>query len=223
LKAQIFISKSLDELPLLEKFCNEMGSSLHAEPLIRFEALSFIIDGDPDIVCFTSPRSVWYYFQNPIRSKKIVYACVGPSTAKKVSELGHTVAFVGGSPGDPQRTSKEFTAWTGDRTVLFPESDRSLGSLSKGLHPKQVIRIAVYKTVHHPQKIPVQDIYVFTSPSNAESFLELNDVPRDTHVIAWGKSTEGLLLTKNIYVDKTLTSASETELVSYLEGFLTSQ
>lgn len=200
-----------------------MECSLQAESLIRFEALPFKILGNPDIVCFTSPRSVWFYFQNPINSDTIEYACVGSFTAAKVSELGHFVAFIGSDPGDPEKTSKEFAVWVGERTVLFPESDRSLGSLSKGLPANQVMRIPAYKTVLHSQIIPKKDIYVFTSPSNAESFLLNNKLPKKKTIIAWGKTTANYLLQKKIEVEHTLSSSSENELVAYLERVLTSQ
>lgn len=197
-----------------------MECSLQAESLIRFEALPFKILGKPDIVCFSSPRGVLFYFKNPINSDTIQYACVGPSTAAKVSDFGHSVVFIGSDPGDPEKTSKEFAAWVGERTVLFPESDRSIGSLSKGLPTKQVMRIPVYKTVLHSQIIPQKDIYVFTSPSNAKSFLLKNKLPQKKSVIAWGKTTEHYLLQEKIEVEYTLSSSGENELVAYLERVL---
>jgi uroporphyrinogen-III synthase len=222
LKTKIFISKNLDELPIVEKLCDAMECSIQAESLIRFEALPFKILENPDIVCFTSPRSVWFYFQNPINSDTIQHASVGPSTAARVRELGHSVAFIGSDPGDPEKTSKEFAVWVGERTVLFPESDRSLGSLSKGLTAKQVMRIPVYKTVLNSQIIPQKDIYIFTSPSNSESFLLMNKLPQKKTLIAWGKTTANYLLREKIEVEYTLSSSSENELVAYLESVLTS-
>ncbi len=223
MKSRIFISKALDEIPLLENFCTSHEYSLYASSLIRFEKIPFNHPIGSDIVCFTSPRSVEFYFQSTSKSERVLYACVGNTTAKKLSELGISPSFVGSMPGDPQITSDEFAAWAGTRTVLFPESNKSLGSLSMKLNENQFTRLPIYRTSLCSENICDQDIYIFTSPSNAESFFSLNSIPPEKIVIAWGKSTERYLKEQGISVTKVLVSAGEEELVSYLKLRLTSQ
>lgn len=121
--------------------------------------------------------------------KSIEIACVGAKTAQLLESMGFQIAFNGSEEKDIHAVAASFKSWLGDRSVLFPTSDRSLHTISKGLPARQIREVIVYKTVVSGKAIPQQEIYVFTSPSNVEGFLSENTVPMDAHIVAWGKST----------------------------------
>jgi uroporphyrinogen-III synthase len=85
--------------------------------------------------------------------------------------------------------------------VFFPVSDRSLGSITKVFSADQIEVLSVYHTLLNPIKIPTCAVYIFTSPSNVESFILINSIPLGAHVIAWGDSTAAALLEAGIEVE----------------------
>jgi uroporphyrinogen-III synthase len=107
----------------------------------------------------------------------------------------------GRHPGNPAQTALDFYTWAGNRRVLFPVSDRSLGSISAAFPENQKEVVPVYQTTLVPQKIKECSIYLFTSPSNVESFLLCNTLPSGSKVIAWGESTRSFLSLRGIESD----------------------
>ncbi len=212
----VYISKTIEDVLLLRDFCQQNGISLTTISQISFRSLTFNIHKPFDVIFFSSPRSVEYFLQFISIPIEIKIACVGSGTAKHLEAMGYAIDFFGKTPGAPVQTAKEFASWLGEQRVLFPESDNGLGSMQQFLSPEQYEVISVYSTLYEPAIIAPHDVYVFSSPSNVESFLTVNKVP-DGLVIAWGKSTESILRKYGINASYTLSTSSVVELLELLK------
>jgi uroporphyrinogen-III synthase len=215
LNKAIFISKSNNDLELLPKFCSKNDIPLHAESLIRFEGVYFENLEKFDVVFFASIRAAHFFLEQQSLPSSILVACIGQTTARKLQELGLEVSFIGENSGVPDAVANQFKEWLGNRTVLFPQSSISKRSISKHLPENQVVERVVYKTVSTCQEIDSCGIYIFTSPSNVQSFLSCNK-KIDGKIIAWGESTKATLESHGFSVLKTLFVSDEGNLITAL-------
>jgi uroporphyrinogen-III synthase len=215
LNKAIFISKSNYDLELLPKFCSKNDISLHAESLIRFEGVFFENSEKFDVVFFASIRAAHFFLEQQSLPSSILVACIGNITARKLQELGLDVHFIGENSGIPNAVAKQFKEWLGKRMVLFPQSSISKGSISKTLPKNQVVERIVYKTVFACREVDACGIYIFTSPSNVQSFLSCNK-KIDGKIIAWGETTKAILESHGFSVSKTLFVSDEVNLITAL-------
>jgi len=214
---QLFISKSAIDLPLLTAFCQKNNKSLIAESLISFERVAAEIPTRLDIVFFTSPRSVDFFFDQVSTSFTCIdFACMGKGTEKALINRGHQSSFTGEYSSFPEKVFIPFKSWAGSRLITVPHSSQSLFSISKHFSTQQLNFIEVYKTNFIRKNIPECSIYIFTSPSNVDSYLSINTIPQNAHVFTWGISTKERLLEKGILVNETLTFGQEAELIRML-------
>jgi uroporphyrinogen-III synthase len=190
---EVFISKDISELEALQKYCASRNWKLSASSLISFEAVPFTISKHFDLVFFTSPRSVMFFLRGHTIPPSCITACTGESTAALLRSLGFNPAFIG-KGSDAFQIGLDFKTFLNDRRVLFPISGSSLRSISAQISPEQVEEVIVYNTLFKTKFLEKHDIYIFTSPSNYNSFREMNSIPAGALVIAWGTSTSKRLL-----------------------------
>lgn len=75
--------------------------------------------------------------------------------------------------------------------VYFPISNRSLGKIHSEIPTEQRVVEVAYTTTTINSELPENcDIYVFTSPSNAESFAHLAHNLAQKHIVSIGASTQ---------------------------------
>lgn len=171
-----------------------------------------------EVIFFTSPRSAQFYLDRCSLPSNIEIATIGKVTSDYVTSQGYTVSFTGVTSGIPALVSKEFKEFVGNRKVLFPQSNYSQRSMQERLVNDQITDLVVYKTALTPVKLEASpSVLVFTSPTNVESFLQVNSVSENQKVIAWGKTTEGFLNKNGIKADFTLDYSSFDELREILE------
>ena len=218
MKKRIFISKNSDDCESLVHYCNQKKLVLIAQSLIEFEAIPFKIESNFDIVFFSSIRSAQFYFEKAAKKSTIIYACIGETTNSKLKKLGIECEFVGNEAGNPQKTAEEFKNWVKNRIVFFPQSNISLGTFSTILPEIQVINQVVYKTKLKEIQIIKCQIYIFTSPSNLDAFLTINEISEESKVIVWGNSTSEFAKRKEVKVDFVLTKSSMDELLKLLSS-----
>ncbi len=216
----IFISRDSNGCRSLIEFCNQHQLDLFAQSLISFEVKEFKVPVDYEVIFFSSIRSAEYFLRKEKLNPSVKIACIGQETSLKLKNLGICVDFVGENSGNPSDVSSEFKNWLGDRKVLIPHSSESLLSISEYLNPNQIVLVEVYKTSLNPTKISICDCYVFTSPTNVRAFLLSNDKSSLKNVIAWGKSTEKVLLLNKIPVMKTLQTGTMNELENFLKTII---
>lgn len=213
----IFISRNSTELPLLAEFCEQHAINLLDHSLISFESVLTKYTNTPDVLFFSSIRSAEFYLAQNQISPHTAIATIGYKTAEKLKELGLKINFIGSTAGDPESVAKEFSSWLNGRKVLIPCSDRSNRSIASFLPEDQVEEIVIYRTGFTPVEISLCDMYVFSSPSNVESFLILNKLPENALVVAWGKTTEKTLNKHGIKPTLVLSTSTEEEIVNFLK------
>ena len=214
---RLFISKNESEVAELRQHPALKDKTLISHSFLHFEPTDFEVTQDFDILFFSSPRSVVFYKFKYDIPENCILACVGRKTAELLEQMGFNVAFAGVRSGNINEVAKSFKAWAGTKRVLFPSSDISLKTVSSLFNDQQKIEVAVYKTTIVSKLIDDCATYVFTSPSNAKGFLELNTIPTGATIIAWGQSTQNYLLEKGITSDHTLSDSSIEELVQILQ------
>lgn len=211
----VFISKNASEVTELVNFCQDNDIQLHAESLIKFEFVPFQISETYDVIFFASIRAAEFFLKQEKTPTKAVAACIGKTTAAKLVELGIKVDFTGDKAGQPEKVAEEFKKWLGNRKVLIPQSTVSKRSIAAVIPKQQLIEAIVYKTISDCKIIPQNNTYVFTSPSNFESFIICNAIP-EGKIIAWGETTRKCLELKGLNVEKTLEKADLKELIKEL-------
>lgn len=211
----VFISKNTTEVTELVHFCKENEIHLQAESLIQFESIPFQISETYDIVFFASIRAAEYFLKQEKINSKTKVACIGKTTAIKLSELGVNVDFIGDKAGKPSEVAQEFRKWLGKRKVLIPQSAISKRSIAEIIPKEQLLEAIVYKTISDCKIIPTCNTYIFTSPSNFDSFLTCNDIPLGK-IIAWGETARKCIESKGLVVYKTLEKADLKELIALL-------
>jgi len=211
MKTKLFISNfEIVDQPFRD-FCERRNIQITAKSLISFRALKFEPVEKADVVFFSSPRAVDFFIDS-IKGKNSLLACLGSGTAKRLLENGYIADFVGSSSAQPDLVAKEFLGWLGDKKVLFPLSTISNRSISSKIPVGQVEELLVYETITDSEQLEPFDTYVFTSPSNVDSFLKENQFPTGSVVIAWGKTTERKLQQLDIPCRKTLDASNLREL-----------
>lgn len=219
MNSKIFISKPEHEVQELNDFCNSIHYELIAHSFLSFEPVTFSLPtSNFEVIFFGSKRAVQFFFQQHSIPSKVLIACVGETTAKELLKYKYKVDFIGVNSGDIQQTTLDFKKWLNGKKVLFALTEDSKKSFTKVLNEGQFVEAIVYKTLISSSIIPECRIYIFSSPSNAEGFLKLNELPENSIVIAWGTTTEDYLEQRGIRVTKTLKTASIAEIMK-LEYF----
>lgn len=199
----------------LDQFCQQKGLRLIAVSLITFKAVPFKIEQAYDVVFFASIRAAEFFLKGTTLPPLCAIACIGQTTAEKLQAMGLTVDFIGEKAGQPEEVAEAFKAWLGTRTVIIPQSTVSKRSIASKIASEQCIEVIVYETISACKTIPECATYIFTSPSNFESFSLCNAIPKGK-IIAWGETTKNAILKRGLEVDKTLVYSDMGELMGIL-------
>ena len=211
----IFISKSLNEVAELNHFCKQNNLELIAESMIRFEAVKFKTTSSYEVIFFASIRAAEFFLKQENIPSTVSIACIGKITADKLIKLGLTVDFIGEKSGNAEKVAEAFKKWLGTRKVLIPQSSISKRSVALKIEPNQCVEVVVYQTIVDCKIISACTTYIFTSPSNFNSFLLCNEIPKGK-IIAWGETTRKEIVKKGLQVDHTLIHSNTAELNQFL-------
>ncbi|OAV46155.1 uroporphyrinogen-III synthase [Lewinella sp. 4G2] len=190
----LFISRNLAPESPLRAFAKAQGWALTDRSLLTFSPLPYDPPKDADIWFFYSPRAVEFGVGGlrDVTSNPAV-AALGKGTATALTEHGITVNFTG--TGSPAAVTNQFIHHFESGRVFFPRARQSRLSVQTALPPEfQVMDAVCYDNVpvaEVPQVIA--DIYVFTSPLNARTYLQTHTLPEKATVVAIGPSTGGEL------------------------------
>jgi uroporphyrinogen-III synthase len=214
----LFISRAVAENGELAAYCAQAGIHLIAETLIDFQSVPCSDFPLTDVVFFTSPRSVEYFFKQADIKENQLIATIGERTTIALQKRGYTAHFTGSTPTQPIQVAKEFARWLNGRSVLFPQSDRSNQTMQQALNSEQCVNRVVYQTLLLKKTIiPIPDVLIFSSPSNAEAFLLANEPHSNQYTLAFGTTTASFLEKKGISCD-VLTGIEEYDIVDFLKN-----
>lgn len=220
MKKRVLITKEASEVEDLHQFCEKHEFQLIAQTFISFQGKEFTVPTENQILFFGSKRGFDFYRkQSEIKSETIL-ACVGKATADHIHNKGFKTNFIGEKSSDPKAVSLQLKKWLNGRKITFVYSNQSSKQVASALESKQYKEIVVYQTVPTPVQLEIQpEVLVFTSPSNVRSFLEVNQVAQDAHVIAWGESTAKELVLAQVNSHFTMKEAAKSELMDYLKTY----
>ncbi|WP_300665385.1 uroporphyrinogen-III synthase [Fluviicola sp.] len=215
----IFLSSESDSSLPLVSFCEENAIFILRKSLISFDAVEFELPSEWDVVFFSSPRSFDFFISKGIEWKKDQQiACIGNETKKYIEAAGFTVSFAGENAGSPKEVAADFKAWLNERIALFPQSTRSNKSIETALPPNQRKPLVVYQTIETPIRLmEAFSMYIFTSPSNYESFSSINSVPKDAIIVSWGEMTHQRIVNQGSKSDYILRTSTYSELLKILQ------
>ncbi|MCE3296730.1 MAG: Uroporphyrinogen synthase [Crocinitomicaceae bacterium] len=215
--SSVFISKNPGEVQAIASFCTERGIDLHAEAFISFEATGISCKPTSDVYVFGSKNAFDFFLEQKPGTENKLFAVIGEATKKHIESKGYPVAFSGKEAGKPDLVAREFATWLDGRRASFFLSDISKKSLAAYLDPEQYEEFIIYKTELLSKKVDRHfDVYAFTSPSNAEAFLQQNNIPDGAIVVSWGESTTTALKKHHISPQHTLRDSSQEELIQVM-------
>ncbi len=183
---RIFISRYLTADSPFHKLIDD-GHEVIAHSLISIEKIDFAVSQAYEAVFFYSQNAIKYFFQTVPYSQHIRYGVMGKGS-QKVFET-----FTGAAPdyigaGDNTRIATEIDKLWPSKTVLFPQAKNSLSSIESLLQNCKTISVDIYNNKPITGiTIPDCDLYLFTSPMNAEAFLVTHKLGKNTYAI--GPST----------------------------------
>lgn len=217
----VFISKNENDLGDIPEFLNSKDTQGHFDSLIDFESLDFDIELSFDVIFFPSIRAAQFLIEsNKVNLSDHVLACSGSQTNQRLNELGYQCEFVGRNAGDPMQVSKDFSEWLGSRKVLVPHSNLSTLSISTHIPKNQLSAVEVYRTILSETVVTPCDIYVFSSPSNIQSFFSCNELKKGRKVIVWGQSSLNSLEAYGHVADHVLKEGTLSELKDTLKEII---
>ena len=192
---RVFISRSLDsDSPLLELSdkCEIIGQSL-----IKFTPVSFSFNFDGKWLFFYSSNGIRYFYnglndnqRKAIQNYKIGVMGQGSSEVfyelfGKLPELIHN--------GILEETVETLTK--NEESILFIKAQNSLSTVEKYIDPLLTEELFVYNNEpNHEVIIPDADIYIMTSPMNAEIYMKRACCRFNTKIIAIGETTNKKLM-----------------------------
>lgn len=152
---------------------------------------------EADWIFFYSPSAVRLYANN-FTSRSFRFAALGEGTAEAMRDFGIQPEFIGKS-SDTSEVMVEFAAVIESReSVVQARSEKSFERLREQLPSSQILDWPFYRT-QAKREFPAvtADYYIFTSPSNAESYLRKFALPVKAVIVVFGESTRAMVREKS--------------------------
>jgi uroporphyrinogen-III synthase len=179
---KVFISKAPSESVKLTQALGQKDVELVSQSLIQTSAIAFEMPRHRiDWLFFSSKNAVRHFFKAVHVPAGVKLGAIGNGTAGELSKFGR-VDYVGN--GDPISVKAEFASLVGSEFVVFPVAEASLKTIQRDWPPENHANVFCYRTMSKPRIIPACVAYVFTSPSNVNSFLSCNKLPVDGKMLA---------------------------------------
>lgn len=189
----VFITREISTDSVLNDL--KHNTIIIGKSLILFSKLDFNPLISTTWIFFYSSRGVQHYFdgikdKDQIKTKKIAVMGKGTSSAFQLL-FDRAPDFVGDGSKD---YSVSFLN-TVDEDITFIKGKNSLSSVEKNLDRSNCQALIVYNNVpDFTVNIPESDIYVITSPMNAEVFMSKVSVSDHNKVMAIGATTNQRLI-----------------------------
>ncbi len=217
MKAFISRTQTLDSD--FTRLLQAQGWEVHGQSLVTLEALPFDAVPDVDWMFFASKNAVAFFFQHLKKQRiavpRVKWAALGDATAASLAVYVATIDFIGN--GEPEYSARAFQeeARTGANIrVLFPAARHSMQSIAALLQPPfQALHLEVYD--NQPIANPVQrmeDVLVFTSPMNAQTYFSRFGLLPFQRVVAIGPTTAEALRELGIASVRTAVAPNERSL-----------
>lgn len=197
--ASVYITRDLREDDFFFQVLKRNGCEVFGRALIEINRITIKTIPDADWIFFSSKHAVRHFLGQTKLKPGIKIAAVGKATSDELRKFNLRADFIGGG-NDTRITAKQFGAVAGRSKVLFPQAKGSLKTVQQQLPTATVIDLIVYETISRPaDDLPDNDILVFTSPSNLESYLAKKKISPKQKIVAMGHATGSTLKEKGFH------------------------
>ena len=215
----VFISRDQDEFSEFSTLLHAAAWQVSGSSLVALTPLPVEAVPEADWIFFASKNAVRFFFEgigwmvedtNPVFAS-ILWAALGPATARELLRYTHRVDFTGS--GDPAGTATAFLPIARGKRVLFPAARHSQQSIARLLGDAiTALHLAVYDNapLADPPRLG-ESILVFTSPMNARAYFARHSLQTHQRVVAIGQTTASALKVlgiKNAVMPKEPTEAA---------------
>lgn len=196
---KVFITRAQSMDSPFYKTLSTKGYQVDGASLVDVVGVDFEAQSLPkhDWLFFYSANGVKYFHASQPSTNAHV-GVVGKASAKAVEQyFGKTPSFIG--EGTPNEIAIAFAEILKDDSVLFARAERSEQSVQKHLHlHERIFDLIVYQNkLLIPKERIEADVLVFTSPMNAEAYLQslesAGSIPESTKIVAIGQTTAAAL------------------------------
>jgi uroporphyrinogen-III synthase len=187
---KIFVTKTFKEQDYLPSALEKLGFDIQGKSLIEFKQITIKFLPRTEWIFFSSKHAVRYFFNQKPEFGQVKFGCIGSSTSAELRAFGYRADFIGQST-DIKLVGKQFSSRVGNARVLFPIARGSMQSIQWQMVKREnVVNLEVYATLNISEEIsPENEIIIFTSPSNVESYFEKNTWQDHQKAIAMGEAT----------------------------------
>ncbi|TAL63147.1 MAG: hydroxymethylbilane synthase [Bacteroidetes bacterium] len=214
--AVVFISRNEKKNDFFKRCLEASGYKVFCQSLIAIKQVPMRRYKKCDWVFFSGKNAVKHFFEQKPDAEGVKFGAVGKATAEEIRKFGKRADFIGSS-GDMRMTGKKFSALLGNKTVLFPQAKESMKTIQLQLPKREnVVDLIVYETLKNNDcQLPIANchFFVFTSPSNVETFFEKNKISASQKVIAMGDATANSLKKFGVRANKQPASFDDLGLV----------
>ena len=193
--ARIFISREVKDNPLWINLCKDAGHSVIGYSCIETISEPFEYNTPADWIFFSSSEGVHHFIkQKPKISARI--AAMGMGTAQTLKQYNYEAEFIGQS-ANPEKVAFDFQDnISSGQTILFPQSKQTRNSIAPHLKNCNIQRLTVYSTESKMVMPTDADLYIFSSPSNVDSYFNQHPIDLSKPMIAFGPATEARIKEK---------------------------
>ena len=186
--ARIFISRDISPRPDWVMQIEREGHQVTGISCIQTTPISVPYIPKCDWIFFSSSEGVRHLLsQHDPSGVKI--GVMGTGTAQTLLHYQLNANFIGSS-SDPEMVANEFQKiLQPQEKILFPQSVQTRNSIAPLLKDCTIERLQTYSTSSvsiHPID---SDLYIFSSPSNVQSYFEQYTIPTQQPCIAFGPVT----------------------------------
>jgi len=197
-KRSVFISRQIEaDSPFNRVRENEI--EIISKSLLQFSTVPFLEFPSADWYFFYSKKGVYYFFEQLSKKEKKIVAskkigAFGKATSEKIKTyLKQPLDFIG--TGNASIDNPQFQSLIDQSSVCFVRANHSRRSMQQNLNSNNSIDLIVYQNqIDISVKVPACDIYILTSPMNAEALISQNEIElSETTFIAIGDPTSQTL------------------------------
>jgi uroporphyrinogen-III synthase len=206
--ARIFISRDISHRPDWVLQVEREGHQVTGISCIQTTPLSVPYIPKCDWIFFSSSEGVRHLLsQHQLSGVKL--GAMGKGTAQTLLDYQLHADFIG-SNSDPKLVANEFQKELQlNDTILFPQSVQTRNSIAPLLKDCTIERLQTYTTSSVAINPIDSDLYIFSSPSNVQSYFAQYTVPMQQPCIAFGPVTAQALAQykiENIHVLQNVTN-----------------
>jgi uroporphyrinogen-III synthase len=205
--ARIFISRDISHRPDWVLQVEREGHRVTGISCIQTTPLSVRYIPKCDWIFFSSSEGVRHLLSQH-HLTKVKLGAMGKGTAQTLLEYELHADFIGLS-SDPEMVANEFQkVLQPNETILFPQSVQTRNSIAPSLKDCTIHRLEVYCTASISIESVDSDVYIFSSPSNVQSYLKQHTISATKPCVAFGPATAQSLIDhqiKNFHVLQNVT------------------